>query len=54
MLRAMKKTVREVALAHKREGVRLVVCQDGKVREIPADEFLHPKKNARKKRPSRR
>lgn len=54
MLRAMRRAVREAALAHKREGVRMVVCKNGKVREISADEFLHPKKSGRKKRPARR
>jgi len=52
--RAMRKAVREAALAHKREGARMVVCEGGKIREITADEFLRPRKNGRKPRPSRR
>ena len=53
ILRAMKKAVREAALAHKREGVPMVIWEDGKVKEISADEFLR-RGRAPKKRKARR
>jgi len=54
ILRAMKKAVREAALVHKREGVPMVIWEDGKVKEISADEFLRRSRNGSKKRKARR
>jgi hypothetical protein len=50
ILRAMKKAVRQAALEHKREGLPMVVWEDGKVKEISADEFLRRGRTPSKKR----
>ena len=46
----MKKAVRQAALEHKREGLPMVVWEDGKVKEISADEFLRRGRTPSKKR----
>lgn len=52
--RALRKATRRAALEHKRAGVPMAIQENGHTKLISADEFLHPKKSARKKRPSRR
>lgn len=54
MLKAMRKAVREAALVHKHAGVPMVIWEDGKVKEISADEFLRRNRNGSKKRKPRR
>ena len=54
MLRAMRSALREAALAHKREGLPMVIWENGKVKEISADEFLRRGRNGSKKRKARR
>ena len=49
----MRKAVRQAALEHKREGLPMVIWEDGKVKEISADEFLR-RGRASKKRKARR
>ena len=54
ILRAMKRAVQKAALDHKRDGVPMVIWEDGKVKEISADEFLRRSRNGSKKRKARR
>ncbi len=38
---AMKATFRRVVEEHRRAGIPLTILRDGKVVEVPADEFLN-------------
>ena len=50
ILRAMRKAVREAALAHKRDGAPMVIWENGKVKEISADEFLGRSRGSKKRK----
>lgn len=52
--RALSKATRRAALEHQRAGVPMAIQENGHAKLISADEFLHPKKSARKKRPAKR
>lgn len=42
MDRAMRRAARAAAIRHKREGVPLVVYQDGRIVEIPPEQIVVP------------
>ena len=44
--RAVRRGVREAILEHRRDGDPIIVWQDGKVVEIPAEEIVIPDEEA--------